>query len=298
MAEMSNTDAKAIVDELIEERAPGLFGNPLGRAFMRAVLFKLLHYDEAVELARMIHAMRAREIFDLASRNLALEVRTDGLAHVPARGPVLITPNHPTGIADGIVVYDALKSVRPDLMFFANRDALRVAPALREMIIPVEWVAERRTRQSSRDTLAAAGRAFEEGRCVVLFPAGRLAHLTWRGVVERPWQATAINLAKKHKAPIVPMAMDGRNSALFYAFSRLSNELRDVTLFRELLNKKGFRYRVRVGAPIDVEALEGASQDIAADLQHWVEEVMPAAGAGERFRRRAPRARPAPLRVG
>ncbi|MFW5833042.1 MAG: hypothetical protein ACOCYE_02950, partial [Pseudomonadota bacterium] len=138
-------------------------------------------------------------------------------------------------------------------------------------------------------------RAFKDGRCVVLFPAGRLAHLTWRGVVERPWQPTAINLARRYAAPIVPMAMDGRNSALFYAFSRLSDELRDVTLFRELLNKKGFRYRVRIGAPIDVAGLEGAPQEIAGDLQHWVEEVMPAGGTGERFRRRAPRARPAPL---
>ncbi len=290
----SDDDAKRIVDELIRERAPGLFGNPLGRALMRALLFRVLHYDAAVELARMIHRMPARDILDLASRNLALDVRTDGLGNLPAKGPVLVTPNHPTGIADGIVVYDALKSVRPDMVFFCNRDALRVAPRLEEMVIPVEWVADKRTVARSRDTLVAAGRAFREGRCVVLFPAGRLAHLTMRGVVERPWQATAVNLAKKHGAPVVPMAMDGRNSALFYAFSKLSDELRDVTLFRELLNKKGFRYRVRIAPPVDVAALDGPAAEIAADLQHLVEEVIPRDGAVARFRRRTSRPRPAP----
>ncbi len=291
MALTSNGDAKRIVDQLIEERAPGLYGHPLGRALMRALLFRVLHYDAAIDLAETVHRMPAREIFELVSRNLALDVRTEGLQNLPAKGPVLVTPNHPTGIADGIVVYDALKSVRPDLVFFCNRDALRVAPGLADMIIPVEWVADKRTHARSRDTLVAAARAFRDGRCVVLFPAGRLAHLTWRGVVERPWQPAAVNLAKRHSAPLVPMAMDGRNSPLFYAFSRLSNELRDVTLFRELLNKTGLRYRVRIAPPIDVAALDGPPSEIAADLQHLVEEVIPRDGAVAHFRRRT--ARPA-----
>lgn len=285
--------AQAIVDRLIEERAPHLFGHPLGRWLLRAFLFRVLHYDAAVALAATIHDLPARDIFDLASRNLALHVETEGLGHVPATGSVLITPNHPTGIADGIVVWDALRTVRQDLTFFANRDALRVAPGLAEMIIPVEWVVDRRTKSRTRDTLEAAARAFDAGRCVVLFPAGRLAYLSWQGVVERPWQPTAINLARKYGAPIVPMAMDGRNSALFYAFSRLSNELRDVTLFRELLNKKGRRYRVRIGRPIDVQALDGRAHDIALDLQHWVERVLPRAPLETAFRRRPTEPAPA-----
>lgn len=287
--------AKRIVDQLIEERAPGIFGNRLGRLLMRTLLYPILHYDEAVHFAEMIHGMGARDIFDLASRNLKLDVRVDGLGHVPATGPVLLTPNHPTGIADGIVLYDTLKSVRPDLVFFANRDALRVAPKLEDMIIPVEWVRDKRSHARSRDTLLAAAQAFRAGRCVVLFPAGRLAHLTLKGVVERPWQPTAINLAKKYGAPIVPLAMDGRNSFLFYTFSKLSDELRDVTLFRELLNKKGFRYRVRIGEAIDPASLEGSPQDIAADLQEFVERALPQHGSVAKLRRRRQRPRPAPL---
>ena len=287
--------AKHIVDRLIEERAPGLHGHRLGRWLMHTLLYQVLHYDAEVELTETMHDMCARDIYDFASRNIAIDDRTDGLANVPAKGPALITPNHPTGIADGIVVYDALKTVRPDLVFFANRDALRVAPRLADMIIPVEWVQDKRSHARSRDTLLAAAKAFEMGRCVVLFPAGRLAFITLKGVVERPWQPAAINLAKRYGAPIVPMAMDGRNSTLFYAFSKLSNELRDVTLFRELLNKKGYRYRVRIGAPIDPASLDGPPQEIAADLQYLVEHALPAQGSVARLRRRRPRPRPAPL---
>ena len=286
--------ARSIVDELIEERAPGLFGNVFGRSFMRTVLYPLLHYRHALELAEIVRDLSAHEIFEFVSRMLSIDVRVDGLSHVPPDGAVLIAPNHPTGIADGFVVYDALKTLRPDMCFFANRDALRVAPRLEEMIIPVEWSRDKKSHASARDTLVAAAKALRDQRCVVLFPAGRLAYMSLTGLHERPWQATIVNLAKRFDAPIVPMSLTGRNSALFYAFSKVSNELRDVTLFREFLNKRSYAYRVRIAAAIPPDALEGDPQEFAEDLQYLVEHAMPQQGPVARLRRR-PRPRPATL---
>jgi putative hemolysin len=283
------TEARSIVDELIEERAPGLFGSVVGRRVMRSVLYPLLHYRDALELAEIVHDMSAREIFDFVSRTLALDVRAEGVPHVPADGAVLVAPNHPTGITDGFVVYDAIKTIRPDLCFFANKDALRVAPKLEEMIIPVEWSRDKKSHASARETLAAAARALKQGRCVVLFPAGRLAYLSWQGIRERPWQSTIVNLARRFDAPIVPMSISGRNSPLFYTFSQLSNELRDVTLFREFLNKRHYHYCVRIAAPIAAEAIEGDPNEFAADLQYLVEHAMPRHGPVARLQ---PRRRP------
>jgi putative hemolysin len=288
------SEARGIVDALIEERAPGLFGNVFGRAFMRGLLYPLLHYRDALALAEIVHDMSAREIFEFISRTLALDVRADGVAHVPADGPVLIAPNHPTGISDGFVVWEALKAIRPDLCFFANKDALRVAPKLDEMIIPVEWSADKKTHASARETVAAAARALKQQRCVVLFPAGRLAYLGWNGIRERPWQSTIVNLARRFDAPIVPMSISGRNSALFYTFSQFSDELRDVTLFREFLNKRHYHYRVRIGAPLQAEAIEGDANAFIEDLQYLVEHAMPRHGPVARLRPR-PRAKPATL---
>jgi putative hemolysin len=288
------SEARSIVDELIEERAPGLFGSVLGRTLMRGMLYPLLHYRDAIELAEIVHDMSAREIFEFVSRTLALDVHAEGVPQVPADGPVLVAPNHPTGISDGFVVWDALKAIRPDLCFFANKDALRVAPELDEMIIPVEWSADKKSHASARETLAAAARALKQGRCVVLFPAGRLAYLSWNGVRERPWQSTIVNLAKRFDAPIVPMSISGRNSALFYTFSQISNELRDVTLFREFLNKRRYHYDVRIGAPLKAEAMEGDPNAFIADLQYLVEHEMPRHGPVARLRPRA-KAKPAAL---
>ena len=41
---------------------------------------------------------------------LAVDVR--GLENLPAKGAALLICNHPTGIADGVAVYDALKARR------------------------------------------------------------------------------------------------------------------------------------------------------------------------------------------
>ena len=64
------------------------------------------------------------------------------------------------------------------------------------------------------------------------------------------------------------MNMTARNSGLFYLLSRYSNELRDMTLFHELLNKKGRAISMVIGKPIMPDALgEGEPADVAARLQ-------------------------------
>ena len=48
------------------------------------------------------------------------------------------------------------------MMFFANRDALRVNPRFVEMIIPVEWREEHKTKPKTRETLQITNRAIAD----------------------------------------------------------------------------------------------------------------------------------------
>lgn len=268
-----------IVDTLIEERATHLMRYPLVWRLIMRTLHRALGYEEAVEMADTIASMCGTEVFDHVSDLLTLNITVDGLDEVPDRGAVVVMPNHPTGVADGIVVYDVLKRVRPDIMFFANRDALRVSPGMEDMIIPVEWVEEKRTLTRQRETLRAAAEAFRRQRLIVVFPSGRLARPSVQGLMERPWQTSAISLAKKHNAPVMPMHIRGHNSLLFYLFWLLHDELRDITLFRELLNKKTAAYEVRIGEMFEPE---GNARTLTDDLRRFVVEQMP---RGARSRR-------------
>ena len=150
-------------------------------------------------------------------------------------------------------MFDVLRQVRQDITFFANRDALRAAPNLAEMLIPVEWVDEKRNHARNRETVTHMVRAFRAGRIIVMFPSGRLARPTVRGLQEREWTTTDANLAQRYGVPVLPAHIRARNSWLYYLLYVLNDELKDMTLFRELLNKEGQPYRIRVGAPMSAQ---------------------------------------------
>lgn len=243
-----------IIDELIYERAPRLVASPVW-PWVKPVLYTILGYPKARRMADAVRSMAGAEALSYVSDLLSLDVRARCPERIPKTGRCVVIVNHPTGIADGIAVYDALLRLRDDAIFFANADALRVNPRFAEALIPVEWVEAKRTREKTRVTLGAAKAAFEAERCVVMFPAGRLARRNAQGeLADPPWATTAVSLAQKYDAPIVPVHLTGPDSFWFHLFNRFSQELRDITLFHELLNKAGKRFDLTVGPLIAPDA--------------------------------------------
>ena len=258
-----------IVDTLIEERCPKL-RDSWSWPLVRPVLYKTLGYRRAREMADTIMQLTGRESFDYLSRQLDFSLDVDGIERLPKSGRVIIAANHPTGLADGVAVWDLLKQVREDIVFFANADAIRVNPQFQDVIIPVEWIAEKRTPAKTRETLKRAGQAFAEEKCVVIFPSGRLARKEDGRLIEKDWFSTVVGLARKQEAPILPLNLDAWNSRLFYFFSELNPELRDITLFHELLNKRGAEVRMTLGQMIHPDRLQGDAGDLTEKLKHHV----------------------------
>lgn len=267
------SDARAgirthIVDQLIAERSLNLARSPLW-PMLRPVLLRLFHYRKAVRMADDVRDLSGFEAMEHLGRLLNLHIEIAGLENVPANGTFILAPTHPTGIADGVAIFDALKAVRPDMIFFANRDALRVASGFRDIVIPVEWRAAEKSHSKGRDTLEMTARAFAAARMVVLFPSGRIAYWNEGRLTERPWQSSVVALARRYDCPVVPVNIQARNSGLFYFLSRFSTDLRDITVFHELLNKTGRRYRITIGRPIAAAALVGDATAVTARLQAY-----------------------------
>lgn len=262
-----------IVEELIAERAPKLMARPRLFRAIRPLLYRMLAYDAAVFLADAIKPMNGRDAFGMVSRHINPRTSVTGLDNIPATGPCLIIANHPTGLADGMAVFQAIKDRRPEHLYMANADALRVIPNGKDIIIPVEWVKEKRSHAKTKQTLQDVKAALRDGKCVVIFPSGALAQLTWQGLIERPWESSAAMIAKKYDAPVVPLNMKARNSLLYYLFSKLSSELRDITLFHELLNKKGQTFRLTFGEVIDPQSLPKKAGDATAHIRKIVERL-------------------------
>jgi putative hemolysin len=260
-----------IIDVLIAERAPRLAASPAWPV-LRPLLYSVLDYGKARRMADAIAPLPGRAALEHVSRMLSVMVETTGLERIPPTGRLIVVCNHPTGIADGIAVYDALKGVRPDLCFYANSDAHRVAPGFSDVLIPVEWVEAKRTRERTRETLLLTREALEAERCLVIFPSGRLARRRPDGSLrDPPWAPSAVSLARKYDTPVTPLHVAGPWSALFHFFDGFSAELRDITLFHELLNKQGRAFRLTVGEPIAPDALEGEPTEAIARLKTFVE---------------------------
>lgn len=256
-----------IVDELISERGQKIVKNPFWPV-MRPFLHVLLHYRQAIDFADAIANMPGHDAMEYASQLLNLELKVYNEARIPASGGFVMVSNHPTGIADGVAVFDLLKNRRPDMMIFANRDAIRVNPRFADLIIPVEWREEYKSKLKARETLQLTTRAIREGKATVLFPSGRIAYWANGRLNERPWKVSAVGLARKYGLPVLPVHMSARNSGLFYWLSKYSTELRDMTVFHEVLNKKSNTFEFNIGKLIAPDVLEGDPVEVTKALEH------------------------------
>lgn len=264
-----------IVDIMIEERCPSWVKHWSWPA-VRPVLFSMLGYRKALRWADEIKTLKSgAECFAYLDKALDLRVTASHVDRVPATGRTVIVSNHPTGLADGSIVLAALKPVRTDIEIMANADACRINPKFAQVIIPVEWVQDKRTIAKTKETLRRTSATFSNERLLLIFPSGALAQMREGKLVDEPWLPTAVTLARKNKAPLTPLHITGRNSALYYRFCNLNRELRDITLFHELLNKQGDKFHLTFGKQIPWEQLAGDPQAVTDHIRNYVENILP-----------------------
>lgn len=249
------------LDPLIAERAPWLFRQGFSARAARHIMHQLLSYNKTLELAQRFREADPEDLMAQMGDMLARDVQISGLENIPRQGSALVIANHPTGIADGIMLHRFISDVRPDLFIYANSDILRVLPQMSKLILPVEWREEKRTHAKTRETMAQTREAVDSGRLGVIFPSGRLAKRRGLRLFERNWMASAATIARKFDLPVIPVNIRARNSALFYLFDMLHPTLRDVTLFHETLNKGKQPYVIRVGEAISAHALPPQSAE-------------------------------------
>ena len=264
------TSLRERIDPLIAERAPWLFRDTLWARMAKPVLDKTLSYERSLEIGKGLDPLTSEDMMVELARMLAKRVTLKGLTNLPASGAALIVANHPTGIADAIMLNHAISPVRTDAYYYANADIMKVMPQFATMIAPVEWRLEKRSHAKTRETMKFTREAVEQGRLGVIFPSGRLAKRRGLRLHERPWMASAAMIARKFDLPIIPVNIRARNSSLFYLFDFLHPTLRDITLFYETLNKDRQPYHIQIGEPISASSLPKNSEEAIDILKREV----------------------------
>lgn len=174
---------------------------------------------------------------------------------IPESGRVVIVANHPLGARDALALLALVGSVRRDVRILAN-DVLLAIDGLAELLIPLRVLGGR----PGADSLRLVDAALAREEAVIVFPAGEVSRLTPLGVRDNRWRHGFVRFAEHAGAPVLPMRVEARNSALFYGVSALFKPLATGLLPREMFNHASRRIVVRVGAPRMLAEL-GADND-------------------------------------
>jgi 1-acyl-sn-glycerol-3-phosphate acyltransferase len=130
-----------------------------------------------------------------------INIQADGLANIPAEGPVLLVGDHPN-IIDGIVL--SVVSPRPVRILVAAE--LCTSPFVKRIIQNLGWLpVERHAEGKNGDTMRECVEALERGEVVAVFPEGKTNY--GKGLL--PFKSGAALIAHKSGAPVVPFSVRG-----------------------------------------------------------------------------------------
>lgn len=238
-------------EQLLKEIYPNLkFGKD--NKLIVSALKKLLHQDDLNEFIAKHQHLRGFAFLDKLLHHFKFnyQVSGDSINHIPSEGRLLIVANHPLGTLDGLALLKLVRSVRPDVRIVANRVLLHMAH-LQSVFLPVDVLTDK---QSLKQSYKAMLKALENDEAIIIFPAGEVARITPKGIVDGQWQNGFIKLAKKSYSPVLPIHIKAKNSALFYSLSMLYKPLGTFMLVSEMFNKKHQDIKFKIGAPVPANA--------------------------------------------
>jgi len=228
----------------------------MGTASIVARTFALTPFGRAYAKATGAHEPLDFSTRALDALGMSADLSDEQLRHIPPTGPLVVVANHPFGAIDGLVLLSLLARVRPDVKLLGNR-LLQHFPQLRPNLIEVDVFGRRNPVGHNTVAVRRAIRWLTRGGCVLLFPAGEVAHDcdSAGNAIDSDWQPTAAVLASRATASVLPVFFSGSNSAIFRAAGRIHPLLRTALLPREMWARRGTTVRVRVGPLVQPEEL-------------------------------------------
>jgi len=238
------------LEQQLERRYPQWFSGRragLTRPLLRT-LGRWSRFDEIGEFLARNGSRRDFEFIAAALGFLQADYRVDpqALASIPASGRLLIVANHPSGALDALALLDAVGRVRRDVKIVAN-DVLSLLEPLSGLLLPVRVFGGR----AGAESLRAIDQALAAERCVIVFPAGEVSRLGLRGVRDSRWRQGFVRFARNSGAPVQPIRIVARNSALFYGASALYRPAATALLAREMFSRR--RLELRIGPMLQLD---------------------------------------------
>lgn len=173
--------------------------------------------------------------FDFVEQALAKFGVSYRIAHtdrenIPAEGRLVVVANHPLGAFDALVLLHLVGSVRRDVRILAN-DVLAQFSQLDSLLLPINVFGGN---GASAGRLRDAYRTLEHEQALIVFPSGEVSRMGPGGVRDGRWSCGFVRMARRMRAPVLPVHIAAHNSPTFYGVSMLARPLSSLLLAREM----------------------------------------------------------------
>jgi putative hemolysin len=221
----------------------------------------------------------------LAELESKFEWHPQQLLNFPRTGAVIVTPDHPSGPRESVIMEALRFTGRTDIKIMTTV-MLKGINEIKDYCIFVDNMEIARPKNCAKngepksaeeleyESKRAARRAFnlaakkeaeewlKAGHVLVIFPAGAVSYFQPKKmrVMDPPWNIYLAQLFHASRATAVAAHFEGHNSLAFQIFGQIP-DVRTMLLFRELLNKRGKKFGLQFGQPIPYERLAEFQDD-------------------------------------
>ena len=261
--------------QIIRQRVGGRKGKFIP-GFLLHRLERLIRQDELNEMLRIGHPARGSEFSRRILQHLQISLTVNGLDKLEEGKAYVFASNHPLGGLDGISLVAVLGEHYGDrnLKVMVNDLLMNVDP-LKDVFLPVNKFGAQ-GRESSR----LLNKAMEEGKQIVMFPAGLVSRLHKdNSIHDLEWQKSFVSKALEFHRDIVPVRFEGENSMKFYKTARwrkrvgLKINIEQALLPSEVCKSRGKSFTINFGKPVNPQTYREAGmtpKEIAAAIRKAV----------------------------
>lgn len=236
------------VRKILRQKAPTLYR--IMPSFLLNWLRRKLREDEINRGMAYLNRFQGLEHNEEVLKYLDISVEVHNSENIPRHGSVIIASNHPLGGLDGMALIKAVGDIRPDVRFIVN-DILKNLKNFGDIFVGVNKVGN-----TGRNALQAIDEVYSSEAAVLIFPAGLVSRKLKDGVKDLEWNKSFIARSVRHRKPVVPVFIEGKNSSFFYNFARfrkrlgIKGNLEMLLLPDEMFKQRGKTIRIHFGKPI------------------------------------------------
>ncbi|WOE69398.1 GNAT family N-acyltransferase [Hydrogenimonas thermophila] len=239
------------VEEYISKSYPSFVNYPKPFQYSILSFFKRFFHEDEINSFLKEHAHKdafgfVEAVLDYFDTKVVVDKKE--MARIPAYGKVVIIANHPLGALDALALIYLLQDIRKDIKVLAN-DFLYSFDNLRELLIPIDNMSGKMKKSS----ISSIYEALNKEEAVIIFPSGEVSRVRPDGIKDTKWQNGFYKIAKKAKAPILPIYIDAKNSKSFYLLSMINKSISTAVLPNEMFKFKNKTITFKIGKQIPYE---------------------------------------------